>query len=90
MLFYKKKFAIIILFAAALILSGIYITDNNMKSITLLSGDKVIDFQLDQDILVVNFLGSKNNINLESIKPKIVLNRVRDIFSRILSNTEIR
>lgn len=84
MLFYKRKFAIIILFAAALILSGIYITDNNMKSITLISGDKVIDFQLNQDIMVVDFLGSKNSINVEAIKPKVVLNNVRNIFSRIL------
>lgn len=90
MLFYKKKFAIIILFATTLILSGIYITDYNMKSITLLSADKAIDFQFNQDIMVVKFLGSKNSISLESIKPKIVLHKVRDIFSRILSNTEIK
>lgn len=90
MLFFKKRFAIIILFAAVMIWSGIYITDRNMKSITFLSGEKPVEFQFEKNIIDVRFLGAKARIYTDSFKPQAVLEKISYMFSRMLSLVEIK
>lgn len=90
MLFFKKKFAIIILFAAIFMLSGIYITDYNMKSITMSAGEKPIELHFEQEILTVRFLGIEKNINTDSFKPQTVLDNIGYMFSKMLGLMEIK
>lgn len=88
MLFFRKQVTIIILMAILLVWCGIFITNHNMRQMTLWSGEGPLDIQIEQDGLRVKVLGLE--LNKETLEPQRIIDQTKSIFARVLFFSEMK
>ncbi|PKM89708.1 MAG: hypothetical protein CVU87_04490 [Firmicutes bacterium HGW-Firmicutes-12] len=90
MLLFRKQIALIMIMALVLMWGGIYITHQNMKNMTLWSGNDPLDIQFEQDLFVVQLLGLEAHISAKTFEPQRILLGTKNILSRVLLFVEIK